>query len=188
MEDLSALYDEMKECKSCRLRESCSQVVVGTGSMTPRLMIIGEAPGADEDREGEPFVGKAGMVLRDVLRRHHKTINRKTTLITNVLGCRPPRNKFPTDECPSICVSLWLDRAIEITRPERILLLGNSPLRHVAGLTGITSMRGNWVTCKGVRTLPTYHPSYVMRSDCQGWIQPREEFEGDIAEVAEEIG
>ena len=181
-------WEQMRACSACRLRKGCNQVVLPVGNrVDPVLLICGEAPGADEDADGEPFVGKAGQVLREVLRRHAAIINKNTTLIANVLGCRPPGNKFPKDECPSTCVALWLNRIIAVTQPKRMLLLGNSPLKHVAGLSGITSMRGNWVTCKGIRTLPTYHPSYVMRSDNAGWVQPRQEFEADIAEVAGEM-
>jgi len=186
--NLESLLSEMKNCKACRLRSQCKQVVTGVGSMTPKLIIVGEAPGADEDHNGEPFVGRAGQILREVLRRHKDVINKDTTLITNVLGCRPPQNKFPKDECPSTCMALWLDRIIEVAQPKRMLLLGNSPLKYVAGLSGITSMRGNWVTCRGIRTLPTYHPSYIMRCDNTGMMQPREEFEEDIAEMAGEMG
>lgn len=181
------LYKEMASCNSCKLRAGCTQVVPGTGKIdSPILMIIGEAPGADEDEQGEPFVGMAGQVLRRALRATG-VINRTNTLITNVVHCRPPANKFPTDESASICVGKWLANEILLAKPKRLMLLGNVPLKYVAGMTGITSHRGTWITAMGVRTMPTYHPSYIIRQDGQGDMRTRALWESDILEVAEEV-
>ena len=150
------------------------------------LFICGESPGSDEDEQGEPFVGRAGQCLRVVL-RDTKVINRSNTIISNVIRCRPPGNKFPEDESASICVSSWLFKEIELTKPKRMMLLGNRALKHVAGMSGISSVRGNWIIARGIRTMPTFHPSYVMRRERDGDMQAREQFERDIFEVAQEV-
>jgi len=187
MSELAKLYEEMKGCQACRLRKTCRQVVTAVGNVeNPALMIIGESPGESEDIAGEPFVGQAGQVLRAVLRETN-IINRDNTLISNVIRCRPPANKFPTDECPSICVSRWLRREIGLAKPKRMLLMGNTPLEFVAGLTGITSARGKWLSVMGIRTMSTFHPSYILRKDREGDRGERARFEQDINEVAAEI-
>ena len=184
---LEDLYSEKKSCSACRLRAGCIQVVPGTGCMeNVPLLVIGEGPGQDEDEQGVPFVGQAGQVLREVLRAT-KVLNRTNTLITNVLGCRPAKNKFPNDDCPKICVSKWLWKEIDLAAPQRMLLLGGTPLKYVAGMDGITAKRGQWFTIKGVRTMPTFHPSYVLRTDRDGMTNVRDAFERDVAEMAAEV-
>lgn len=184
---LAELYEQKKLCQACVLRSACQQVVVGTGQYeNPTLMVVGEAPGSDEDIQGEPFVGRAGQLLREAL-RETSILNRRNTLISNTLGCRPPKNKFPTDDSPSICVSKWLMNEINEAKPQRMLLLGGQALKYVAGLEGITACRGQWYNVMGVRTMATYHPSYVLRCDDDGRLNVRKDFEGDIAAVAEEV-
>jgi len=184
---LDELYVEMKKCNACKLRAGCTQVVTGIGNTKdPILLILGEAPGAEEDESGEPFVGKAGDTLRHVLRMT-QIINKTNTLITNTMHCRPPANKFPTDDSPSICIGKWLNKEIDISKPKRMLLLGNTPLKYVAGMKGITQARGQWINIKNIRTMATYHPSYVMRKDSMGDVATRQDFERDIFEMAKEV-
>lgn len=184
---IQEFYDEMKKCQACDMRKTCNQVVLADGCKEkPILMIVGESPGATEDEEGVPFVGDCGLLLRDVLRAT-KTLNKKNTIITNVLKCRPPGNKFPKGEHATVCVSKWLMKEIELLKPERLLLLGAVPLKYVGGMKGITSLRGQWYTMHGIRGLATFHPSYVMRQDSAGDIQTRSLFESDIFEIAKEI-
>ena len=185
---LPDLIKEMKNCSACKLRGGCIQVVPPVGQYEkPSLLIIGEASGETEDETGEPFCGRAGQCLREVL-RETKVINRKNTMISNVVKCRPPGNKFPKDECPDICISRWLWKEIELAAPKRILLLGGVPLKYVAGMDGITACRGQWYSVKGIRTMATYHPSYVMRCDQDDRLAfKRREFEGDISEMATEV-
>jgi uracil-DNA glycosylase len=181
------LVSKMIICRSCHMRAGCTQVVPPVGQFDrPILMIVGEAPGQPEDDRGEPFVGEAGQILREVL-RGTKIINRKNTVITNVLKCRPPKNKFPTDACPSICFGNWLSKEIEILKPERILLLGGKPLEYVAELDGITRCRGTWMIAKGIRTMATFHPNYILKADRDGMHCHRDTFERDIADVAREV-
>lgn len=183
---LEELYDAKKQCRACKLRQGCIQVVAGSGSFNPILMIIAEAPGEDEDEAGEPFMGRAGECLRKVL-RSTGIIKKTNTLITNVLGCRPPKNKFPKDDCPDICTAQWLWEEIRIAKPQRMMLLGGTPLKYVAEMDGITQCRGQWYTIRGVRTMPTFHPSYVLRQDSAGDMLVREKFERDIKEIAAEV-
>jgi DNA polymerase len=185
-ETLDQLYDEMLQCQACKLRGGCSRVVPAVGQRTsPAVMICGEAPGQQEDEQGEPFVGRAGEVLREVLRK--VGLNRSNTLITNVVKCRPPGNKFPTDDCPDICVSKWLSEEIRLAQPKRLILVGSKPLEYVAKLDGITKRRGQWITAQGVRSMATYHPSYVLRQENAGFMAYRDTFAADIAEVAKEV-
>ena len=185
--NLEELYEKMLECNSCKLREMCSRVVTAIGNMeSPILMIVGEAPGQEEDETGIPFVGRAGEELREAIRATG-VINKKNTLITNTVHCRPPKNKFPTDETAEICVSKWLSKEIEIAKPNRLLLVGSKPLKYVAGLNGITASRGQWYKVGGIRTMATFHPSYVIRCEREGNIYPRELFRKDIATMAKEV-
>lgn len=181
-------WEEMKNCTACGLRRSCTQVVLPTGNIkNPILLIVGESPGADEDQQGEPFVGQAGEVLREILRAT-KVLDRRTTCITNTIQCRPPNNKFPTKaEIPGLCTNKWVFPMIELLKPKRMMLLGAKPLRHVAGLDGITKNRGTWFNIRGVRTMATFHPSFIMRRDREGDLQKRQMFTRDIMEVAEEV-
>jgi uracil-DNA glycosylase family 4 len=188
-EEARRLYAQMKECTACIMRKMCTQVVTYDGFLddTPLLLVIGESPGADEDREGRPFVGDCGILLRQALRAT-KILKKNNTIISNTLKCRPPNNKFPQDKnITKLCVSKWLDKEIEAIEPKRMLLLGNVPLGFVADLTGITKVRGTWITVKGVRTLATFHPSYVIRCMNTGDMDTRKLFFSDIQTVAEEV-
>ena len=179
-------YADMASCTACRMRSTCTQVVLPDGNRkNPILMIIGEAPIKQDDEEGIPFIGDSGMVLRETL-RHTKVLNKTNTVITNVLKCRHP-DKFPKDESASICVSTWLMKEIEFLKPQVILLLGSVPLKYVANLKGITENRGSWLDVKGIKTLATYHPSYILRMDGQGDLSYRKTFEQDIFQVAGEV-
>jgi len=187
MTPIEELYSKMVGCTACKLRKCCMQVVPGTGQLEkPILMVVGEAPGQQEDEEGVPFVGEAGQILREAL-RETGILNPRNTMITNVVKCRPPKNKFPKDESAEICVSNWLWREIEIAQPKRMLLLGNVPLKYVTGMEGITAHRGQWYSVKGIRTMATFHPSYILRTDRDGTTHIRSTFEGDIKEVAGEV-
>jgi DNA polymerase len=187
MNALDKLYEDMKKCKSCGLRESCSQVVTAVGQTeSPLLLLVGESPGQEEDTLGEPFVGKAGQLLREVI-RETKVLNKNNTLISNTIHCRPPKNKFPSDEVASTCVSAWLLKEIELAKPERMLLIGSKALWYVARMEGITACRGKWYDIRGIRTMATFHPSYVLRCEGEGKTQIRKLMEQDIGDVAEEV-
>lgn len=188
MTTLDELYEKKMDCEACGLRDGCSQVVPGIGCRdSPKLLVVGEAPGQEEDEQGVPFVGRAGQVLREAL-RESGSIKRSNTLITNVLGCRPPKNRFPKNDCPDICVAKWLEKEIKLAAPERMLLLGGRALWYVGRMQGITANRGQWFNIKGIRTMATFHPSYILRCDTEGKTHFRKLFEEDIQEVADEVG
>jgi uracil-DNA glycosylase family 4 len=183
-----SFWDDMKNCTACGLSAKCTQVVLPYGDLeNPVLLIVGEAPANEEDEVGRPFVGPAGEVLREVLRATG-VLDRRNTCLTNTIQCRPARNKFPTKkEIPSVCTNKWVFPMIERLKPQRMLLLGAKTLKYVGGLDGITKNRGTWFKIKGVRTMATFHPSFIMRKDQDGNLQHRRLFTGDIMEVAEEV-
>jgi len=186
-ENLDELYTKMADCTSCKMRKGCSQVVLGAGQrIKPALLIVGEAPGQQEDEAGEPFIGAAGQALRAVL-RSTGILTRQNTLITNVLKCRPPKNKFPKDDCAEICMTKWFWEELRLAQPKRMLLLGSVPLEYVAGLEGITACRGQWYNIRGVRALATFHPSFILRKDNEGIMSFRDLWVKDIKEIAAEI-
>jgi DNA polymerase len=163
-------FNEAKlSCRSCEVGMAYDQVVPSDGdTIHPVVMVIGEAPGKDELTQGSPFVGKCGKLLRNNLRVCG--CHSGNTVITNVLPCRPPKNKFPKDnDLVKSCVNKWLMEEIKILKPSIILLVGSTPLKFVLGMKGITSCRGKWYPLKGmgfpVICMPTYHPSYVLRKE-----------------------
>jgi len=190
IEEAEKIYSELKNCTACVMRKACTQVVTYDGMLddTPILLIVGESPGKEEDEAGVPFVGKSGILLREALRAT-KVLKKNNSIISNILKCRPPENKFPSGkDIPQLCVSKWLDREIAAIEPKRMLLLGNVPLFFLAGMKGIKSIRGTWITVKGIRTMPTYHPSFVIRQMNEGYMDARRDFFQDVMTVAEEVG
>jgi uracil-DNA glycosylase family 4 len=149
-------------CQKCRLAGTRTNVVYGVGNPCADLMFIGEAPGRDEDLKGEPFVGKAGQLLTDIIKAMQLT--REQVYIANVIKCRPPENRNPEpdelDECRP-----YIRRQVELIQPRVIVTLGRFAL---AGLTekvySITAVRGHWLEYEGVRLMPTYHPAYLLRT------------------------
>ncbi len=158
---LEALRAEALGCRRCPLREGAKQVVFGVGNPRARLMFIGEGPGADEDEQGEPFVGAAGKRLNTWIPR--LGLAREDVYIANIVKCRPPGNRAPVPEEGTVCVP-WLIRQIGIIQPEMICLLGATALRFLlGGEPKITRERGQWREYKGIPVLPTYHPAYILR-------------------------
>ncbi|TEB17688.1 Uracil DNA glycosylase superfamily protein [Pelotomaculum sp. FP] len=160
---LAELKDLTVRCARCALRDGCSRVVFGEGNPNARLMLIGEGPGADEDRLGRPFVGRAGQLLDKILEAI--SLERFAhTYIANVVKCRPPGNRAPRPEEAQACLP-WLYRQIELVSPGIIVLLGNSALRNLVDPdTSITPMRGQWLVSKsGIKIMPTFHPSALLR-------------------------
>lgn len=163
IESLTELKDQTLQCTRCALREGCSQVVFGEGNPNARLMLIGEGPGADEDRLGRPFVGRAGQLLDKILEAIG--LERFThAYIANVVKCRPPGNRAPRPEEAQACLP-WLYRQIELISPGIIILLGNSALQYLVDPDArITPMRGQWLVSKsGIKIMPTFHPSALLR-------------------------
>lgn len=189
-----AEFEEMKlACDRCPLRKVYDRVVASEGNKKdPAVVIVGEAPGADEVREGRPFVGKAGQVLRNGLRPLGFT--KLNTLITNTIPCRPPDNQYPADDkLVFLCMAVWLWHEFDLLKPKVVLLLGAKALRGVLGLSGVTANRGRWFGLHregwDAEVMATYHPSYVMRLrySPEGPAKIKE-WTGDLEAVAAKAG
>jgi DNA polymerase len=151
-------------CTKCsELAATRTQTVFADGSPTARLMFIGEAPGADEDRQGVPFVGRAGQLLTDMITKG-MGLKRQDVYIANILKCRPPENRDPTLEESSNCIG-YLERQIEVVRPEFLCLLGRVAVSTLLETTlSMSKLRGKWYRYRGIPTIVTYHPAYLLRS------------------------
>ena len=180
-------------CRACEIGQAYQRVVLSDGCKSkPLVLILGEAPGADEVAEGKPFVGKAGKLLRSVL--NDNGFNKRNALISNVIPCRPKDNVFPQDgSLVTRCYDKWLKQEVLLTKPHYVILLGAQPLKYVLGLTGITKLRGNYYDLPfsemSSKCMPTFHPSYVLRKQyMEGGKQIRQQFEDDIRGVAKLAG
>ncbi|MDZ7643947.1 MAG: uracil-DNA glycosylase [Woeseiaceae bacterium] len=165
--DWTALRDAVSGCTLCPLHESRTQTVFGVGSEQADLMIIGEAPGAEEDRRGEPFVGRAGKLLDEMLRAIG--LDRNVVFIANVLKCRPPGNRDPKPEEAATC-RRYLDRQIELLAPRVILAVGRIAAQQLLGSDQpLGRMRGQPHTLAdhGLPVIVTYHPAYLLRTPAQ---------------------
>lgn len=150
------------DCKKCSLWTSRTNIVLGAGNEEADLVIIGEAPGNDEDVAGEPFVGRAGKLLTKMLGA--VKISREEVYITNVVKCRPPQNRDPKEEEISSC-SPYLSEQLKILKPKLILTLGNFATRTLLKTTeGITQLRGKIFSYEGIPLLPTFHPSALLHN------------------------
>ncbi|MHB1556118.1 MAG: uracil-DNA glycosylase [Isosphaeraceae bacterium] len=163
---LAASAAEVAKCLRCpHLAATRTQTVYACGTPTARLMFIGEAPGADEDRLGQPFVGRAGQLLTDMITKG-MGLRREDVYIANVLKCRPPDNRTPMPDEIANCSS-YLEHQIAVVRPEFLCLLGKTAAIGVLGvspMTSLGSLRRRWHNYRGIRTLVTYHPSYLLRT------------------------
>ena len=157
-----ALAGTVRECRLCGLCETRTQTVFGTGDRKARLMVVGEAPGAEEDRQGEPFVGRAGMLLNSMLRA--AGFERGDVYIANVLKCRPPHNRDPSAEEAERCLP-YLRRQIEYVAPAVILCVGRIAAQRLLGTElPLARLRGRVHQLDGVPVIVTYHPAYLLRS------------------------
>ncbi len=161
---------EVKPCIKCRLCATRTNTVFGEGDPDARLMFIGEGPGEDEDRQGRPFVGKAGQKLTEMIVAGMK-IPRESVYIANVVKCRPPGNRLPQPDEVQACAG-YLRQQIQTVQPRAIVALGASAMKTLLQTTqGITMMRGNWQYVdiatpngKTIPVMPTFHPAYLLRS------------------------
>lgn len=158
--ELAELAAEAASCTHCRLSEKRRKVVFGTGNPAAELMFVGEAPGAEEDRQGLPFVGPAGELLTKIIRAIG--LRREDVYIANTVKCRPPENREPEADEVGAC-RRYLDRQIDLVRPRVIVALGRTAGQTLLG-TGdsLTRMRGHWHSVCGVDTLVTYHPAALL--------------------------
>jgi DNA polymerase len=149
-------------CTKCRLAGTRTKVVYGVGNPNADLMFIGEAPGRDEDLQGEPFVGRAGQLLTDIIKA--MTLGRDDVYIANVVKCRPPENRNPEPDELDACRP-YLRRQVDLIQPKVIVTLGKFALQSLTGKTfSISAIRGQWLDYEGVKVMPTYHPAYLLRT------------------------
>jgi len=161
--DLAPIEARAKVCVKCRELSRCRHnVVFGVGDPHTELMFIGEAPGRDEDLEGEPFVGRAGALLTKIIQA--MGFKRHEVYIANVLKCRPPENRTPLPDEVANCLPYLLTQ-IELIKPKVIVVLGATAMKALLDVQlGITKMRGNWYNFRDTPIMPTFHPAYLLRN------------------------
>ena len=166
--DLESLRATALGCPRCRLSETRTQVVFGEGAPDAELLVVGEAPGADEDRTGRPFVGRAGKLLDLLLAS--AGFPRESVYICNVLKCRPPGNRNPQPEEIAACRP-YLSRQLELVGPRAIFAVGSFAAQALLGTTtSIGQLRGTVQTFQGIPLVPTYHPAALLRNPV--WVRP----------------
>ncbi len=174
------LEEDAKRCKKCRLCQTRNNVVFGVGNKEAKLMFIGEGPGADEDIQGEPFVGKAGKLMNMALEAIG--LKREEVYIANIVKCRPPHNRDPEQDEVISCMD-YLRNQVMIIKPKIIVLLGRIALQNILGQEyKITASRGKWVEKKGILYMPTWHPAALLRDETK-----KIDFLTDLKAVAEKM-
>jgi len=160
---LDALRELIGDCQRCKLAKHRTNIVFGTGNPDARLMFIGEAPGREEDHQGLPFVGDAGMLLTRLISK--MGMKREDVYIANIIKCRPPMNRDPEEDEVASCRG-FLERQIEIIRPQVIMTLGRIAVQVLMNSPKlkITSARGHFLNLNGIPVMPTFHPAYLLRN------------------------
>jgi uracil-DNA glycosylase len=166
-DSLLQVINDMGDCRRCRLHEGRNKIVFGDGNERAPLVFVGEGPGADEDEQGIPFVGRAGQLLTQMIEGTAKKegipLRRSDIYICNVVKCRPPGNRTPEPDEMEIC-GQFLYRQLSVIAPKAICALGGTAARAVTGhKEGVTKMRGKWFKWRDIPVMVTYHPSYLLR-------------------------
>lgn len=166
-ESLLKILEDIGDCRRCRLHEGRTNLVFGVGDESSPLVFVGEGPGADEDAQGIPFVGRAGQLLTQMIENTAKKegipLRREQVYICNVVKCRPPGNRTPEPDEMEIC-GQFLYRQLLAIRPKAICALGGTAARVLTGhKEGVTKMRGKWYQWRDIPVMVTYHPSYLLR-------------------------
>ena len=157
------LENECRNCTKCKLCNNRNNVVIGIGNKNAKIMFIGEGPGADEDMQGIPFVGKAGKLMNMAFEAIG--LKREDVYIANVVKCRPPSNRNPEDDEAEICLN-YLRNQVILVKPKIIVLLGSIALKNILGKEYvITTSRGKWIEKKGILYMPTWHPAALLRDE-----------------------
>jgi DNA polymerase len=178
---LAEFASSIAACDLCRLSKGRTQVVFGVGNPQARLLFIGEGPGRDEDIKGEPFVGRAGELLTDIIKA--MKLSRGEVYIANAVKCRPPENRNPEPDEMDACRP-YLMRQIEIIRPQVIVTLGRFGLQTLFERPiAISSVRGQWMEWRDIRVMPTYHPAYLLRNPAA-----KKDVWSDMKKVMAELG
>jgi DNA polymerase len=186
---IAELRERAMQCVKCpHLASTRKNVVFGVGNIDAEIMFVGEAPGADEDSQGEPFVGAAGQLLTRMIGA--MGLSRDKVYIANILKCRPDMpagssgNRKPTAEEMQTCIP-YLHAQIDLIQPKVLVALGGTAMEGLLGKSGITKLRGQWHTYRGIPLMPTYHPAYLLRN--QSNAEKRKVWE-DLMAVMEKIG
>jgi uracil-DNA glycosylase len=163
--ELQTIRADLGECTRCRLHKGRKHIVFGVGNVNADIMFVGEGPGADEDEQGEPFVGRAGQLLNNMIAA--MGLERRDVYIANIVKCRPPQNRTPEkDECDTC--SPFLLRQIEVIQPKAIVALGAVAAKNLLAMNdSMSNLRGRWYEFKGARLAVTYHPAYLLRDPRQ---------------------
>lgn len=165
---LEKIQQDMGECTRCVLHEGRSKIVFGSGPANAKLVFVGEGPGADEDAQGFPFVGRAGQLLTQMVNNTATgegiPIQRDDVYICNVVKCRPPGNRAPEPDEMKTC-GQFLERQLDAIRPRAICVLGGTAAKYLLDTReGITKIRGTWKEWHGIPVMPTFHPSFLLRA------------------------
>ncbi len=161
-DSLPKIREDIGDCTRCKLSKGRTKIVFGTGNPNADLMFVGEAPGRDEDLSGEPFVGRAGKLLTDMIKA--MGLQREDVYIANVVKCRPPENRLPEKDEITTC-SPFLMRQIDVIKPKVICTLGSCSAQMLLQTTqGISKLRGEWFDFRDSKLMPTYHPAYLLRN------------------------
>ncbi len=187
------LYREIENCKKCKLWEGRTNVVVGSGNKKSKVVFVGEGPGADEDKQGVPFVGKAGQLLDKIF--EVVGLKRDEIYITNVVKCRPPNNRNPESDEIKMCAP-YLKKQLELIKPQFLVALGSVATNFLFGKKmPITKVRGKWYKSKlGYWFFPTFHPSYLLRNPSRKIGSPKylawKDFEHivEVLKLVEQLG
>lgn len=185
-EGLERVRATMGDCRRCGLCDRRTNIVFGVGNASARLMFVGEGPGAEEDAQGEPFVGRAGELLNRMIAA--MGLRRDEIYIANVVKCRPPENREPSVTEVAQCLP-FLKAQIASVSPEVIVTLGRSALQALSGKpVTMRSSRGRWLDLEGIAVMPTYHPAYILRLRDNELLQARREAWTDLQAVMAKLG
>ena len=172
------LEQSLRGCERCKLCKKRNNIVFGSGNKKADIMFIGEGPGADEDIKGEPFVGKAGMLMNMAFQGIG--IKREDVYIANIVKCRPPNNRNPETDEVEACLN-YLRNQVVLVKPKIVVLLGSVALKNILGKEySITSTRGKWIEKNGIYYMPTFHPAALLRDESK-----KIDFWNDLKDVLE---
>lgn len=175
-ENWEELEKSIQNCQKCKLCQNRKNIVFGEGNKQAKIMFIGEGPGADEDIQGLPFVGKAGQLMNKAFQGLE--IDRSSVYIANIVKCRPPANRVPEEDEAKACIE-YLRNQVILIKPKIIVLLGSTALKNILGKEyGITACRGKWIEQKEIWYMPTWHPAALLRDE-----NKKIEFWKDLKEV-----
>lgn len=161
-DSLPRIREDLGDCKRCKLHKGRTKIVFGVGNPKAELVFVGEGPGRDEDLQGEPFVGRAGKLLTQMIEA--MSLKREDVYIANVVKCRPPENRLPEKDEIATC-SPFLMRQLDVIRPKVICCLGSCSAQTLLQTTqGISKFRGEWFDFRGTKLIATYHPAYLLRN------------------------